>query len=124
MSRRLLLVDDAPDIREIARLSLERIGGWSVVTVASGQEALGALTSHGPFDAILLDVMMPGMDGPTTLRRLRDAGLAAATPVVFLTAKAQTADRRRLGCTGAIGVIAKPFDPLLLPVELAKILDG
>ncbi len=124
MSRRLLLVDDAPDIREIARLSLERIGGWSVVAVASGREALEAQASDGPFDAVLLDVMMPDMDGPTTLRRLRDAGLAAATPVVFLTAKAQAADRRRLGFTGAIGVIAKPFDPLLLAEELAKILEG
>ena len=67
---------------------------------------------------------MPGMDGPATLRGLRAAGLPTETPIVFLTAKAQSADRLRLASTGAAGVISKPFDPLILPEELRKILDG
>jgi len=67
MSPRLLLVDDAPDIRAIACLSLERVGGWTVLAVASGPAALEAARDDGPFDAVLLDVMMPGMDGPSTL---------------------------------------------------------
>jgi CheY-like chemotaxis protein len=120
---RLLLVDDAPDIREIARLSLERIGDWTVVPVASGQEALAALKDDGPFDAVLLDVMMPGMDGPATLQELRAGGLPAKTPVVFLTAKAQSAEGRRFNDTGTAGMIAKPFDPMTLPRELGRILD-
>lgn len=124
MNRRLLLVDDAQDIRAIACLSLERIGDWAVVPVASGQEALDALANDGPFDAVLLDVMMPGMDGPTTLRRLRDAGLPAQTPVVFLTAKAQSAEWLGLAAMGAAGVIAKPFDPVRLPAELREMLNG
>jgi two-component system, OmpR family, response regulator len=123
VSPRLLLVDDAQDIRAIACLSLERVGGWTVHAVSCGQAALAAAREDGPFDAVLLDVMMPGMDGPTTLERIREAGLPAAVPVVFLTAKAQTADRRRLGSLGAAGVIAKPFDPLTLPRELGRLLE-
>jgi CheY-like chemotaxis protein len=123
MSRRLLLVDDAQDIRAIACLSLERVGDWTVVPVASGQAALDAMAVEDPFDAILLDVMMPGMDGPATLERLRAGGLPAGMPVVFLTAKAQAADRLHLGSLGAAGVIAKPFDPMTLPEELERTLD-
>jgi CheY-like chemotaxis protein len=123
VSRRLLLVDDAQDIRAIACLSLGRIGDWTVVPVASGEEALDAVREDGPFDALLLDVMMPGMDGPTTLLRLRAGGLASATPVVFLTAKSQTAERLCLNSLGAAGVIAKPFDPMTLPEELERLLD-
>jgi CheY-like chemotaxis protein len=121
MSRRLLLVDDAQDIRAIARMSLERIGGWTVVAVASGLQALEAVRRDGPFDAVLLDVMMPGMDGPTTLCELRAGGLVGATPVVFLTAKTQAADQRRLDALGAAGIIAKPFDPLTLADDLERL---
>jgi two-component system OmpR family response regulator len=120
---RLLLVDDAEDIRMIACISLERVGDWTVVPVASGQAALDALEREGPFDAVLLDVMMPGMDGPTTLQELRARGLPAAVPIVFLTAKAQSAERQRLVSLGAAGVIAKPFDPLRLPNELTRLLE-
>jgi len=119
--RRLLLVDDAPDVRAIARLSLERVGGWTVVPAASGREALAAADGDGPFDAVLLDVMMPGMDGPSTLAALRAGGLAAEVPVVFLTARAQPTDRQRLRALGAVGVIAKPFDPLTLPDDLRRL---
>jgi CheY-like chemotaxis protein len=124
MSPRLLLVDDDDDIRLIARMSLERIGDWEVVDAASGEAAIEALADEGPFDAIVLDVMMPGLDGPTTLRLLRASPLAATTPVVFLTAKVQASDRARLAELGAVGTIGKPFDPLALPGELAEALAG
>ena len=119
MSRRLLLVDDEDDIRAVAQLSLESVGGWDVVTAGSGAEAVRAATTE-PFDAILLDVMMPELDGPTTLERLREAGVAA--PVVFLTAKVQPGDRRALEATGAAGILAKPFDPMRLPEDLDRVL--
>jgi CheY-like chemotaxis protein len=122
MSRRLLLVDDDDSIREIARLSLERVGDWEVTAVATGQAAIAAAEADGPFDTVVLDVMMPGLDGPTTLERLRAGPVATAVPAVFLTAKLQPADCERLETLGAAGVIAKPFDPMALPVELDRIL--
>lgn len=121
MSGRLLLVDDAEDIRAIARLSLERVGEWSVITAGSGGEALDALAHEGPFDAVVLDVMMSGMDGPSTLARMREHGLGD-TPVVFLTAKAQASELRRLQAMRVAGVILKPFDPLALPGEINVLL--
>jgi len=123
MSPRLLLVDDAEDIRMISCISLERVGDWTVVPVSSGEAALKALEHEAPFDAVLLDVMMPGMDGPSTLQQLRAHGLPAGVPVIFLTAKAQSAERQRLMSLGAAGVIAKPFDPLKLPDELTQLLE-
>ena len=120
MSRRLLLVDDEDDIRAIARLSLESVGGWQVTPASSGADALEAAAGTA-FDAILLDVMMPELDGPTTLERLRSAGVEA--PVVFLTAKVQAGDRRALEATGAAGILAKPFDPMQLPAELDRVLQ-
>ncbi|HWT92892.1 MAG TPA: response regulator [Solirubrobacteraceae bacterium] len=120
--RRVLLVDDEPDIREIARLSLENVGGWQVTTAASGVEAL-ALTRESRFDAVLLDVMMPDLDGPATLARLREEGLIEGVPVIFLTAKVQAADRRQLDALGAAGTIGKPFDPMRLSDEVARVLS-
>ena len=101
MSPRVLLVDDAEDIRLIASMSLERIGGWTVVPVCRGEDALRAAAEDAPFDVVLLDVMMPGMDGPTTLKKLREAGLLTEVEIVFLTAKAQAADLRARGCAPA-----------------------
>ena len=124
MSPRLLLVEDDESIRTIAHMSLERIGGWSVAEAASGEDALRILTGGEKFDAVVMDVMMPGLDGPATLQRLRDDGLLTDTPVVFLTAKAQRAERERLNALGAAGVIAKPFDPLRLADELAQTLGA
>jgi CheY-like chemotaxis protein len=124
VSRRLLLVDDDADIREVARLSLERIGGWAVVDADSADAAERRVVADGPFTAVLLDVMMPGADGPATLRRLRDGVLGADVPVIFLTAKVQRGDRERLEALGAAGVIAKPFDPIALPDEVAQILGA
>ncbi len=121
---RLLLVEDDEGIRAIARMSLERIGGWSVEEAASGEEALRILASGASFDVLVMDVMMPGLDGPATWRRLQREELAASTPVVFLTAKVQRAERERLDALGATGVIAKPFDPLALPGELERLLSN
>jgi len=123
MSRRLLLVDDEDAIRTIACISLERIAGWTVIPVASGQAALQAAENDGPFDAVLLDVMMPGLDGPTTYQHLRDGPLPSEVPVIFLTAKIATADREHLSSLGATGVIAKPFDPMTLPDQIQRLLD-
>ena len=117
---RLLLVDDEADIRRVAKLSLERVGGWEVVPAASSTEAVAAAECGG-FDAVLLDVMMPDVDGPATLERLRPI-LGPHVPVVFLTAKVQPADVERLRGLGAAGVLAKPFDPMRLPDELAQVL--
>jgi len=105
-------------------MSLERIGGWTVVPVCCGEDALRAAAEDGPFDVVLLDVMMPGLDGPTTLKKLRANGLPAEARIVFLTAKAQAADLRRLCALGAAGVIAKPFDPLTLPRELEELVGA
>jgi CheY-like chemotaxis protein len=120
MSRRVLLVDDEDDIRAVAQLSLESVGGWEVVTAGSGADALRQ-AQGASFDAILLDVMMPGLDGPTTLERLRAAGVD--TPVVFLTAKVQPGDRRELETAGAAGILAKPFDPMRLADDLDRVLE-
>lgn len=124
MSSRLLLVDDEDAIRIIASISLERVGGWKVIAASSGQAALEAVQDDGPFDAVLMDVMMPGLDGPTTLARMRSGALPRHVPVVFLTAKVGTAERERLISLGACGVLAKPFDPMTLPDQLGRILSS
>jgi len=118
----ILIVDDEDDIREVAHASLELIGGWRVLTAAGGEEAVARAVEDRP-DAILLDVMMPGVDGPATLAMLRADPATAAIPVVFLTAKVQAADRRRLADIGARGVIAKPFDPMTLASQVSETLD-
>ena len=116
-----LLVDDEDDIRRVARMSLERVGGWTVTDAGSADEALAAAGAER-FDAVLLDVMMPDVDGPSTLGLLRP--IIGDVPVVFLTAKVQPADVTRLRELGAVGVIAKPFDPMGLPGELARLLEA
>ena len=109
----VLLVDDDPDIRTIGRLSLANVGGLTVHLAASGAEALALLASLRP-DLILLDVMMPDLDGPATLRALKDDPALADIPVVFMTAKAHPREVERYLALGARAVIAKPFDPLTL----------
>jgi CheY-like chemotaxis protein len=114
---KVLIVDDEADIRRIARLSLSRLGGMEVVEASSGEEGLRTARESAP-DAILLDVMMPGMDGPTTLKSLRSFPETARIPVVFLTAKALTSEIARLREQGVAGVLTKPFDPMTLAAEL------
>ena len=121
MTKRVLIVDDEDDIREVAQLSLEMTAGWEVLTAASGAEALSRAAAERP-DAILLDVMMPEMDGPATYERLRASSATRGIPVVLLTAKVQASDQRRLSELGVAGVLAKPFDPMRLADEVAEVL--
>ena len=121
MSRRVLVVDDEDDIREVAVLTLETVAGWTVFDASSGEEGIAKAIAEQP-DAILLDVMMPAMDGPTTLQHLQANAATSAIPVIFLTAKVQTADRRHFAGLGVRGVIAKPFDPMRLTHEVAELL--
>ncbi len=119
--KRILLVDDDPDIRAIVTMSLERIGGFSVLAVEGGTEALAAVGAR-EFDAVLMDLTMPGMDGRELLVRLRKEPRTLALPVVFLTARAGRTENEALRSLGAAGVLVKPFDPLTLPEELARLL--
>jgi CheY-like chemotaxis protein len=121
MSRKILLVDDEDDIREVAQMSLEMTAGWEVFTASSGAEGLRLAAAERP-DAILLDVMMPGMDGPATARALKAAPETADIPVILLTAKVQAADRRRFDDLGVAGILAKPFDPMSLADEVRGVL--
>ena len=114
---KVLVIDDEPDIRRIARLGLSRVGGMEVVEASSGTDGLARARADKP-DAILLDVMMPGLDGPATLARLREDPETAGLPVVFLTAKAIGAEVDRLRGLGAAGVLTKPFDPMTLASDL------
>jgi two-component system OmpR family response regulator len=112
-SLRILHIDDEPDIREVVELSLGLDPAFSVRSCASGKEALVEAIDWSP-DMILCDVMMPVMDGPATLARLRECPQTANTPVVFMTARAQTRELEHFRSLGATGVIAKPFDPMTL----------
>lgn len=119
---KVLYIDDEPDIREIACLSLELDDGLEVRDCASGGEAIAVAREWRP-DIVLLDVMMPGMDGPTTFAALREQAETASTPVVFITAKVQAGDADKLLALGASGVLAKPFDPMTLANEVRGFLS-
>jgi CheY-like chemotaxis protein len=119
--KRVLIVDDEEHIREIAAASLELTCGWEIMSAECGRDAVLCATDALP-DAILLDVMMPDMDGPTTFGILRSQQLTQNIPVILLTAKVQTADRQRYMSLGVAGVIAKPFDPLRLGEQVADLL--
>ncbi len=121
MTRRILIIDDEEDIREVAGLSLETVAGWEVVLADSGAQGLARAAEHQP-DAILLDVMMPGIDGPTTFRELRKNPATAHIPVILLTAKVQSNDQRRFASLGVEAVLLKPFDPLTLSAEICSVL--
>jgi CheY-like chemotaxis protein len=119
--KRVLVVDDEDDIREVAQLSLEMTAGWDVRTASSGAQALERARAERP-DAILLDVMMPGMDGPTTFAALQADEATRDIPVILLTAKVQAADRRRFEDLGVAAVLSKPFDPMELAGQVAAAL--
>lgn len=118
--KRILYVEDDRDIQVLARLALETVGGFTVEACDSGEEALRRAPVFAP-DLVLLDVMMPGMDGPTTLGHLRALPALATVPVVFMTAKAQPQEVAQLRQLGAAGVITKPFDPMVLAERLREI---
>jgi two-component system OmpR family response regulator len=117
---RILYVEDEPDIRVVAQMALEAVGGFTVIACASGQEALNAAPGAGA-DLLLLDVMMPGMDGPSTLKGLRALPATANTPVIFMTAKVQAAEVAVYKGLGALEVIPKPFDPMELSAQIQRI---
>lgn len=114
---RILMVEDDPDIRSIAHLSLTAVGGFTVALCASGEEALAQAEAFAP-DLILLDVMMPGLDGPATLAALRARPALAGVPALFMTAKVQPQEVIHYRELGALDVVAKPFDPMALPGQL------
>jgi CheY-like chemotaxis protein len=121
MAHKILIIDDEEDIREVAALSLETVAGWTVVTANSGAQGLARAIEHQP-DAVLLDVMMPGMDGPSTFRELRKNPLTASIPVLLLTAKVQASDQRRFADLGVRAILFKPFDPLTLAQQISNVL--
>ncbi len=121
MARRILIIDDEDDIRQVAALSLETIAGWDVVLARSGAEGVEVAAREQP-DAILLDVMMPEMDGPTTFLKLRGTPQTTHIPVLLLTAKVQGSDQRRFAGLGVSGILFKPFDPLLLSRQVSDAL--
>jgi CheY-like chemotaxis protein len=121
--RLILIIDDEDDIREVAALSLEATAGWDIITASSG--AAGILAASDPErrpHAILMDVMMPGMDGPTTFRQMQQNPDIAGIPVLLLTAKVQGVDQRRFAGLGVAGVLFKPFDPLTLAAQISQAL--
>lgn len=117
---RILYVEDEPDIQMVAKLSLEMMGGFTLAVCSSGAEALEKAAEFKP-QLLLLDVMMPGMDGPTTLKRLREISQTAQTPAVFMTAKVQSSEIAQYKALGAVDVIPKPFDPMSLANEVRAI---
>lgn len=121
VTHRVLVVDDDDLLREVARVSLEMVGGWEVLTAGSGSEACEMALQERP-DALLLDVMMPGMDGPSTVVALRDDPATRDIPVIFLTAKVGGDGHQEWSDLDVAGVIAKPFDPMSLPAEVARLL--
>jgi two-component system OmpR family response regulator len=117
---RILFVEDDPDIQVVATLALESLGGFRVLACSSGAEALSRFAELAP-DLVLLDVMMPGMDGPATLEALRRLPGGSTTPVVFMTARVQAHEVSRYKALGAVEVISKPFDPMRLAEVVREI---
>jgi CheY-like chemotaxis protein len=119
--RRILIIDDEDDIREVAALSLEATAGWHILTASSGVEGIEIATAEQP-DAILMDVMMPEVDGPTTFGNIKQNPSVAHIPVLLLTAKVQGVDQRRFAGLGLAGILFKPFDPLTLAQQISDTL--
>ena len=120
---KILHVEDEPDIQAVARLALESFGGFTVETCSNGQEALDRGPDFGP-DLILMDVMMPGMDGPSAFQAMKNIPELKDIPVIFMTAKVMEQEIARLREMGAAGVIAKPFDPVTLTDQIKEIWES
>ncbi|MDY6938768.1 MAG: response regulator [Cyanobacteriota bacterium] len=120
--KKILVIDDEADIREVAKLSIEINSNWEVLSAHSGESGFSLARTHGP-DAILLDVMMPDMDGLTTLAKLQSHPETLNIPVILLTAKVQSAEQRRYAKLGVAAVLTKPFDPVLLVEQIAGVLN-
>ncbi|MBX9571961.1 MAG: response regulator [Candidatus Obscuribacterales bacterium] len=122
MIQKVLLIDDDQHVRLVARIGLEDVGGWEVLQATNGQEGVEMAEEHQP-DVILCDVMMPILDGPATLAKIRASANLKTTPVIFLTAKVQTDELAHYFSLGAKGVIMKPFDPLTLAEQVRKLVE-
>lgn len=120
-TKQILVIDDEEDIQEVVQLCLKTIGGWEVLTASSGQEGIAKGSAEQP-DAILLDVMMPELDGVATFQELQTNPATRHIPVILLTAKVQAADQRRFAELGVAGIISKPFNPLTLTSQIADAL--
>jgi CheY-like chemotaxis protein len=120
---KVLIIDDEEDTRSIASMSLSILGGIDVVEADCGEDGIAKAEQEQP-DVILLDMMMPVMDGENTLSRLQNNAGTQKIPVIFLTAKAMTSEIDRLKRMGAIGVLTKPFDPTILATQVKQILEG
>lgn len=121
MTKRILIIDNESYIQEVAQICLQTTAGWQVVTAGSGLEGIAKAEIEQP-DAILLDVMMPDMDGPTTFQQLQENSATCKIPVILLTAKVQASDRLHYEELGVKGAIAKPFAPLQLANQIATLL--
>lgn len=122
MPKRILIIDDEDDIRDVVALALETVAAWQVLGASSGLEGVSSATQTQP-DAILLDVSMPNQDGIATFEQLRANPTTQSIPTILLTAQVQEIDRRRFADLNIAGVIAKPFDPLTLAMTIAEILQ-
>jgi CheY-like chemotaxis protein len=120
-TKRILIIDDEETIQTVVKFGIHMAAGWEVLTASSGPQGIQTAQSE-LLDAILLDVMMPEMDGITTFQTLQTHPETEQIPVIFLTAKAQTAEKRQFNDLGVSGVITKPFNSLDLPLQIAKIL--
>lgn len=118
--RTILYAEDEEDIRSIAQIALEDIGGFTIRYCTNGEEVLAVAKTFVP-DLLLLDVMMPGMDGPTTLKELRKIPTFTKIPAIFMTAKIQSEEINEYKTLGALDVISKPFDPITLAEQIKKI---
>ncbi|BAZ10587.1 two-component response regulator [Calothrix sp. NIES-4071] len=123
MTKRVLIIDDEQGIRETTQVCLEITGDWEVFTASSGKEGLALAASQQP-DIILLDVMMPDMDGLTTLKRIQSDSEIQHIPVVFLTAKAQPSEQRQFSQLKLAALITKPYDPFTLSDQLTNIISA
>lgn len=120
-TKRVLIIDDEEAIQQVVQFGIKMIVGWDVLQASSGSEGIRTAQTETP-DVILLDVMMPDMDGLTTFKKLQAHPKTRKIPVIFLTAKAQTSEKRQFHDLGVSGVITKPFNSLDLPKQIAKIL--
>ena len=121
--KRILYVEDESDIQAIAKIALESVGGFTLMICSSGKEALEKAAEFAP-ELLLLDVMMPEMDGPSTLKLLRKIPDLNSVPAIFMTAKVQPSEVEELKTLGALDVIAKPFDPMTLAEQIKKIWEN
>ena len=121
--RKVLLAEDEEDIRKVAQMSLQFRSGWKVALASNGEECLAKAAADPP-DLILLDCMMPKLDGYETCRRLKQDPSLRHIPVIFLTAKAQETEVKKGLSLGAVGYLIKPFNPMSLASEISQILEG